>query len=79
MEKLERELLLEREGVVYERVLREELFMEYDRLSAALLYDEPYAQENEVRMCKLLQMLTEPALWPMYRTLDPYFYQKYFE
>ena len=61
------------------QALREELFMEYDRLSAALLYDEPYAQENEVRMCKLLQMLTEPALWPMYRTLDPYFYQKYFE
>lgn len=27
MEKLERELLLEREGVVYERVLREELFI----------------------------------------------------
>lgn len=61
------------------QALREELFMEYDRLSAALLYDEPYAQENEARMCKLLQMLTEPALWPMYRTLDPYFYQKYFE
>ncbi len=60
------------------RSLRAELLGEYDKVIRLLLLNEDYDQASEDRMKKLLRLLTEPSLLPMYRMLDKDFYDKYF-
>ena len=43
----------------------------------ALLLGEAYGEEDETTMCRLMQQLTEPSLYPIYRALDEDFYSKY--
>lgn len=56
---------------------KDELFAEYDKVINALLYGEEYSEENEEKMCKLMKMIIEPSLLPIYKALDEDFYNKY--
>lgn len=56
---------------------RNELLQQYDKVIAALIDGEAYSEKDEEDMCSLLQMLTEPSLYPIYRALDEDFYNKY--
>ncbi len=57
--------------------LRRELMKEYDKAANALLGNRIYGFHDENRMSELLQLLIEPSLLPLYRTIDIDFYNKY--
>lgn len=61
------------------QTLVSELMQLYDKVIAMILGQTPYQAEVEKRMSKLLQILVEPSLRPMYRALDIDFYNKYIE
>lgn len=56
---------------------REELYDCYDKVIAAILFDQEYNVEEEERMSTLLQMMVEPCQLPIYKVLDEDFYNKY--
>lgn len=53
------------------------LMAEYDKVIDMLLNGAAYSVADEQRMCKLLRMLIEPSLLPIYHALDKDFYNKY--
>ena len=57
--------------------LREELFVQYDKVAAMLLFNAPYGEEDEEKMCGLIKQLIEPSLLPIYKSLDGDFFEKY--
>lgn len=56
---------------------RKALLQQYDKVIRALLLGEAYDEKDEETMCRLMQMLAEPGLYPIYRALDEDFYNKY--
>lgn len=64
----------------YEEI-RDSLFCLYDKLIATLTNDDcvnPFTEEDDRSVAKLLRMLLEPSLVPFYRILDKDFCDKYF-
>ena len=61
------------------QALVQELMGLYDEVIDMILGQLPYSGKSEQRMRELLQLLVEPSLRPMYRELDPDFYNKYME
>lgn len=59
--------------------LKDELLGLYGKTVDMLLFDAPYAPEDDRRMGELLRLLMEPCLKPIYKALDPDFYNKYME
>ena len=58
--------------------LRSELLQQYDKVIQALLLGTGYEEQDEETMCRLMQQIAEPGLYPIYRVLDADFYNKYF-
>lgn len=59
------------------RKVREELLDQYDKVARALLEGAPYTAEDEAHMRRLMQMMLEPSLLPLYQALDADFFEKY--
>ncbi len=57
--------------------IRKELMGEYDKVIQSILENADYTVSDEKRMRKLLQLLVEPSLLPMYQVIDIDFYKKY--
>lgn len=56
---------------------RKQLMLEYDKVINSIFGNSKYTRTDEERMRKLLKMLIEPSLLPMYRVIDKDFYEKY--
>jgi len=59
------------------RAMRDELLDQYDKVAAALLEGAEYTQEDEAHMRRLIKIIMEPSLYPLYQALDQDFYGKY--
>ena len=49
----------------------------YDALISALLSGAEVSRQEHEEMSRLMQMLMEPSVMPMYRVLAPDFYDRY--
>ena len=58
---------------------RDELFGMYDKMIQALIYGGEYSDEDDEAFRNLLNILIEPSLKPIYKTLDRDFYDKYLQ
>lgn len=57
---------------------RAELLAMYDKIASAILYGEPYSEEDDKAFRELLNIIIEPSVKPIYRALDADFCNKYF-
>lgn len=56
---------------------RDELFGMYDKIVDALIHGAAYTEEDDAAMRKLMKIMVEPSLLPIYKVLDEDFYHKY--
>lgn len=56
---------------------RAELLSMYDKAAGAILYGEEYGDEDYENFRKLLSIMLEPSLKPIYKALDSDFYNSY--
>lgn len=56
---------------------QDQLYDLYDKVANMLIYGTPYTVEEDAAMGELLRLLITPELLPIYKALDPSFYDKY--
>ncbi len=56
---------------------RDELYECYDQVLCAMLQGQAYSQQEGEKLSQLLKTLVEPSLMPVYKALEPAFYEKF--
>lgn len=56
---------------------RAQTLAKFDKLTQALISDQPYTENDDLELRKALQTIVEPSLLAFYKAIDTDFYEKY--
>ena len=56
---------------------KDELFSLYDKMASAILYGDTFTSNDDEAFIRLINIMLEPSLRPIYKAIDPEFYNNY--